>query len=501
MNSGGSQATNSVSISDGSMGVFQNAWTGSADTYSEIHAVADTINIQSSGTQVSDYSRITTDVQGLNSIGTFDGIVTSNAGHSTGAGQSGHVSGQLTTLLETNGQSLIRTPQYGSQFNLNLNAGTSNGQSTLTGQIGYFASPALGLQNAIDNALAGDTVNAGPGVYNENIVVYKQLTLQGSGSGSDPGSNTEIKAVTNTPSISVRSTTPGMTPDGSVITNLRATGGTGVDIFSPFGSTISDITINSCAIAGSTLNGLTVGGAGTLSGITVSDSQITGSGTDGIAVGGAATISNIALTGNTISGSGQDGISMDAETGRGRFSGFAVNNNFISNSGRLGVNVLAGNGGTVSGVSMSGNTIAGSTGSGVNVQAIGTTSTVSDVSILRSLITNSGANGIIIGGAGTLSGITVRGSQITGSGKNGIAVGGVATFSNIAINGNAISGNAEFGVKNEITSPTIINAIGNWWGNPSGPSGGAIDPWTGAAALGSGDKVSSNVRFDPWNRV
>jgi hypothetical protein len=220
-------------------------------------------------------------------------------------------------------------------------------------------------------------------------------------------------------------------------------------------------------------------------------------------VGGAASISYLDLGGNRITGSGNDGISMFATTGRGRFSRFAVNNNVISNSGRLGVNVQADNGGTVSEVGIGGNTIARSGGIGVNVQAIGTASTVSDVTIIRSAITDSKADGLRIGGGGTLSGITVRGSRITGSGQNGISLGGgpTTTFSNIAINDNIISGNTNFGVKNEATIPTIIDARDNWWGHESGPGGGAIDPVTGKAALGSGDKVSGNVRFDPWKRI
>ena len=47
-------------------------------------------------------------------------------------------------------------------------------------------------------------------------------------------------------------------------------------------------------------------------------------------------------------------------------------------------------------------------------------------------------------------------------------------------------------------SPTRLDATNNWWGDASGPSGGVTDPVTGKVANGSGNKVSTNVNFDPW---
>lgn len=56
--------------------------------------------------------------------------------------------------------------------------------------------------------------------------------------------------------------------------------------------------------------------------------------------------------------------------------------------------------------------------------------------------------------------------------------------------------NNEQGLQYSGTTPLL--AINNWWGDDSGPSGGATDPETGTIAEGSGDPVSENVRFDPW---
>jgi len=51
---------------------------------------------------------------------------------------------------------------------------------------------------------------------------------------------------------------------------------------------------------------------------------------------------------------------------------------------------------------------------------------------------------------------------------------------------NVIAGNT-YGVRN--TSSAVLNFARNWWGDASGPSG-----WS----TGTGDAVSSNVRFFPW---
>ena len=55
---------------------------------------------------------------------------------------------------------------------------------------------------------------------------------------------------------------------------------------------------------------------------------------------------------------------------------------------------------------------------------------------------------------------------------------------------NNIYGNTEYGIYNE--GAPAINAILNWWGDPSGPHNPTLNPG------GLGDKVSDNVDFDPW---
>ncbi|MDA2919472.1 hypothetical protein MYX76_08280 [Desulfobacterota bacterium AH_259_B03_O07] len=61
---------------------------------------------------------------------------------------------------------------------------------------------------------------------------------------------------------------------------------------------------------------------------------------------------------------------------------------------------------------------------------------------------------------------------------------------------NNVSGNAA-GVDASGASPNV-DARSNFWGAADGPSGGVLDPVTSLPASGSGDSVSTNVRFDPF---
>ncbi len=97
---------------------------------------------------------------------------------------------------------------------------------------------------------------------------------------------------------------------------------------------------------------------------------------------------------------------------------------------------------------------------------------------------------------GEISNVQISENDITGC-EYGISVVPEAfTLSDLTVNYNNLFGNTEYGVYN--ITEYEIDATYNWWGAESGPGGDVTDSETGTIADGTGDKVSSNVRFDPW---
>jgi len=110
--------------------------------------------------------------------------------------------------------------------------------------------------------------------------------------------------------------------------------------------------------------------------------------------------------------------------------------------------------------------------------------------------------------AGAVDGITTRGGLLDNSTVSiqdnqinendyGVYLESVDSGSTVLINSNHLADNDDYGLYVE-DSAVIVNATENWWGHPSGPSGGAIDPVTETIANGTGVAVSEHVHFDPW---
>ncbi len=81
----------------------------------------------------------------------------------------------------------------------------------------------------------------------------------------------------------------------------------------------------------------------------------------------------------------------------------------------------------------------------------------------------------------------ITGNKLTDN-RYGIYVGvGDADTSEVTAHNNNISGNTEYGIKSIATEE--VDATNNWWGDASGPSG---------EGPGTGDAVSTNVLYEPW---
>jgi len=120
----------------------------------------------------------------------------------------------------------------------------------------------------------------------------------------------------------------------------------------------------------------------------------------------------------------------------------------------------------------------------------------SEVTISQNIITGA-VDGITTrGGLLDNSTLTIEDNQIHEN-DYGIYLESVAGDSIVLINSNRLAGNDDYGLYVE-DSAVIVDATYNWWGHPSGPSGGVADPVTSMIADGTGAAVSEHVHFDPW---
>jgi len=93
--------------------------------------------------------------------------------------QDSHILGTFTSTVATDKGTIIKTtPQYGDEYDLNMLA--KKGSNPI-GTLGLYADPRWTIQGAVDAALSGDIINVKPGIYNENVVVYKSVTIDGAG--------------------------------------------------------------------------------------------------------------------------------------------------------------------------------------------------------------------------------------------------------------------------------------------------------------------------------
>jgi predicted outer membrane repeat protein len=137
---------------------------------------------------------------------------------------------------------------------------------------------------------------------------------------------------------------------------------------------------------------------------------------------------------------------------------------------------------TVEGSAVSSNT-AGNEGGGLQNRDTGT-ALIQNASVLSS---NSSSNG---GGVFNRGSLNVADSALLGNtspGEGDAIYSEVDNVNAASITGSCIVGNGDVAVFN--SQPASQNAAGNWWGDPSGPSG---------AGPGGGDSVSENVDFSGW---
>jgi hypothetical protein len=324
------------------------------------------------------------------------------------------------------------------------------------------------LQNAISDALPGETVRLGDGIYELDtaLTIAKAITLEAASGAAVTlrPTTTLAQAVEIT---ATGSATYGITIEGITFDRLRS--GT-VFTNGIYNSSADYFTIQDCVFSYIYNQGIRL----------VSTSAAFTEGT----------ISN----NNFTNGGGSDVAGTDAA-----------------------IDVRAASDHTISGITISGNTITGQKGKGIYLAGQDTTHTLSSVTIAGNTITKATSCGIQ--GYTYTATFTVTSNTITGCYGDGIYVYGTAytikknvvtdnlgdgidvevSSTSHLINYNDIYNNTGYGVY-VLLSVSTVDGRYNWWGDASGPTYTAA---TGASVTvsnpeGTGQNITDRVTYYEW---
>ncbi|MEI7725303.1 MAG: NosD domain-containing protein, partial [Bacteroidota bacterium] len=301
------------------------------------------------------------------------------------------------------------------------------------------------IQDAIDVAVAGNTITVDNGTFLEHVTINKAGLILTNSMGSSPvidGGNTGTV---------VTITANNVTFDGFQVQNSGTTGiEAGIALFGVTGCDVKNNIITNNFI-GSSLLGAT---SNTIELNTFTLNYF------GVYVGNIPAVSTLnTITGNNIS------TSKKISLGSGRYSGDGIYADKDCNGNILTLNNLHNNGQNGCYFWKSGsNTVTG------NI--------VSD---------NTSSGFELLGSASN----TITGNTVTGNTEGfKIRDGGTYVAAPNSITGNKISGNTNYGIFAE-PAVTSVGASPNWWGDYSGPT-------VASNPCGTGDAITTNVTYNPW---
>ena len=300
------------------------------------------------------------------------------------------------------------------------------------------------LAAATAAALAGDAIviDAGAITLTEQVLVDKNLSITGAGSDQTilaAGYNTGTGYTTTAALIHVAE---GVT---ATIGDL-AIDGSGFNVNQAIQSRGDDVTVRDCVIgniASSVYDGrgiVFLTGAGLVDGVTMSNIQRIG----------------VHIRGNAIPPASAPDVTVDGLTYTGKGDG-----DFLD----YGVEFGGGGKGSVTGA------------------------TITDCRGVAASDGSTSAGILVTDYWGTGTDAVITDCLLTAN-SEGIAVGYAETDMSITlVRGCNISGNTTAGITS--TGP-VVDALGNWWGDPTGPFNAANNPG------GLGNAVDDEVLFDPW---
>ncbi len=345
---------------------------------------------------------------------------------------------------------------------------------------GTQVDPFCSIQDAIDAATAGDTINVAAGTYTEHVTIDKSLALQGAGASQTTIDVSGLLIQNPHVAVEVQNGVNNVVVDGFTIIGVPAFHHSDDSVIRCGGSsgTNNDITISNNVIDGYV--GILFKNGDSF---TVQQNDITFN-KNAIVIQSGCTnvdISDNTMTGGTSMQTDPYGIYITSTTGS--ITGNTIENVIGPDDGGKGI------GGSSNHDLVIDDNVINNTG----YDGISFWSNTHHVTISNNTLSNN-AQTYYKGGGITIKGddITIINNDITGSGHDGVIIDThVLDSVRIDINYNNIWGNADYGVNVKNAGETV-DAENNWWGHASGPDDDA------GVINGTGDKISTNVDADPW---
>ncbi len=344
------------------------------------------------------------------------------------------------------------------------------------------------IQAAIYAAATGDTIHVAAGTYSENVVIDRQIILQGAGSevttidGSGAGIGIKITAggVSATQRLEIKDLR---------ITNAAygiRTAGNGLFKYFTFENLVIDY---------NTARGIELHNYFNIEDMQIINSQVINNENIGL-----RTSSGTSMNGLTISGSKFNGNTFGVYLAGPANDVSVLNSEFNDNSDR---------GWYGSDVSMTNFVVTGSDFSNNPAGAglyLWDWHDNGNYRITGSTMKNNGKWGMLIFG-NTLTNVLIEECTVQDNDRLGLGYSGIYFYTygevmtNVAVHFTSITGhNLGGGVENLNTVPTaIVDATANWWGDASGPYDPADTDGLNQLNLGGqGDAVTEYVLYDPW---
>jgi pectin methylesterase-like acyl-CoA thioesterase len=314
------------------------------------------------------------------------------------------------------------------------------------GHIIYVPHDYSTIQKAIDAASDGDTIIVAAGLYKENVVINKSLTLKGAQAGVDARTRSGAETIIN--------------PDGGIGISIRTADGRVI--------VIDGLTVQNAE------HGIGTPDPVMAADITVKNVRVLNPSGFGISLAFTieATVEYCYVEGakTAINAGALDPFAPTVAT----FRNNEIVNAEFGITGYLGDSLIEGN--------LVRDFVTG--GKGISGQ------------FLNTEIKNNTVTGYVKGACLTFEShygrdlsenVNVAGNTFTGNSLGIYVFNTQTTLTGITVNFNNIAGNSWYGVWNE--GGQTLDATKNWWGDASGPS--KVGP-------GDGDDISTKVLYSPW---